>query len=248
MTKKAAATAHGAEADSKSAYTRQRIMDAAAYVLSRKGYAGTRLSDVAEVAQVRAPAIYYYFSSREELIEEVMSAGSCDMRLYVTEVLAQLPADRTPMDRILAAVEAHLRHVLDLSDYATAATRNAGQVPEDIRERQREEEARYGSLWRKLIDDAVEAGELRPDLDPRVARMLVLGAVNWATEWWNPRRGSLQVVVRTAQSIVLHGLSSASRLEPADQARRKPGSLPGAADVQRGSPGLGAIAFGAVQS
>ena len=38
------------------------------------------------------------------------------------------------------------------------------------------------------------------------ARMLVLGALNWAAEWWNPRRGSLDTVVRTAQSLVRHGL------------------------------------------
>jgi TetR/AcrR family transcriptional regulator, cholesterol catabolism regulator len=43
------------EAGSKSARTRQRILDAAAYVLSRKGYAGTRLSDVAGQAEIQAP-------------------------------------------------------------------------------------------------------------------------------------------------------------------------------------------------
>jgi TetR/AcrR family transcriptional regulator, cholesterol catabolism regulator len=41
------------------------------------------------------------------------------------------------------------------------------------------------------------------------ARMLVLGALNWAAEWWNPRRGSLDAVVRTAQSLVRHGLGPA---------------------------------------
>ncbi len=37
---------------------------------------------------------------------------------------------------------------------------------------------------------------------------MVLGALNWASEWWNPRRGSLEVVVRTAQSLVRHGLAA----------------------------------------
>jgi hypothetical protein len=40
------------------------------------------------------------------------------------------------------------------------------------------------------------------------ARMMVLGALNWAAEWWNPRRGSLDTVVRTAQSLVRHGLGA----------------------------------------
>ena len=44
-----------------------------------KGYAGTRLSDVAEYAEIQAPAIYYYFPSREDLIEEVMYSGIAEM-------------------------------------------------------------------------------------------------------------------------------------------------------------------------
>jgi hypothetical protein len=62
-------------------------------------------------------------------------------------------------------------------------------------------------MWRKLLQDAENAGLLRPGLDPMAARMMVLGALNWAAEWWNPRRGSLDTVVRTAQSLVRHGLA-----------------------------------------
>ncbi|WP_405138669.1 TetR/AcrR family transcriptional regulator [Nocardia sp. NBC_01388] len=194
-------------AESKAVRTRKRILDAAAYVLSRKGYAGTRLSEVAEIAELQAPAIYYYFPSKDDLVEEVMWAGIADMNVHVGGVLAEVPAEVRPIDRILVAVEAHMRHELEISDYTTASIRNAGQVPEKIRVRQLEEEAKYGKMWRALFDDAVAAGELRSGLDPVIARMLVLGALNWAAEWWTPERGSLDTVVRTAQDIVRNGLS-----------------------------------------
>lgn len=197
------------EADSKSARTRARILDAAAHVLSVKGYAGTRLSDVAETAEIQAPAIYYYFSSREDLIEEVMYAGIADMARYLQEALNALPPDTSAMDRIMAAVEAHLRHELELSDYATASIRNSGQVPDRLRGRQLKEEDRYGRIWRRLFDDAVADGEIRADLDPRIAHLLTLGALNWTAEWWDPRRASVDAIVKNAQSVVRHGLSPA---------------------------------------
>jgi len=193
---------------SKSARTRQRILDATAHVLSIKGYSGTRLADIAEHAQVQAPAIYYYFPSREDVIEEVMWAGIARMRSHVKEVLSGLTPEAGPLDRIEAAVEAHLRHELEISDYTRAAIRNAGQLPEKIQSRQLTEARKYADLWRMLIADAAVAGELRPDLDPRAARLLILGALNWAVEWWNPRRGPLDVIVHTAQSLVRHGLSA----------------------------------------
>ncbi|MEC3953742.1 TetR/AcrR family transcriptional regulator [Nocardia sp. CDC153] len=224
MVRKSAATTETPEpagTESKAARTRTRILDAAAFVLSRKGYGGTRLSDVAEQAGLQAPAIYYHFPSREDLIEEVMWAGVASMREHVEAVLDALPADTPPLDRIDAAVEAHLRHELEISDYATAAIRNAGQVPERIRARQVAEDNRYADTWRELFAAARDAGLLRPDLDVSAARMLVLGALNWSAEWWNPRRGSLDSVVRTAQTMIRNGLSAAaSAAEPAKPRRR----------------------------
>lgn len=195
------------EPDTKSARTKTRILDAAAKVLSTKGYSGMRLADVAEVAELQAPAIYYYFSSREDLIEEVMWAGTAHMREHLVEVLAGVPAGSGPLDRLLIAVEAHLRHELELSDYATASIRNSGQVSEKIRARQLVEENKYGELWHGLLKAALREGEIREDLDLFIAQMLIFGALNWTTEWWNPKRGSVDKVVANAQSFVRSALS-----------------------------------------
>jgi TetR/AcrR family transcriptional regulator, cholesterol catabolism regulator len=182
--------------------TRRRILDATAYLLSRQGYAGTRLSDVARRAAIQTPAIYYYFDSRDDLIEEVLACGLADMREYLVSTLAALPAAASAIDRILAAADAHLRHELELSDYTTATIRNRGQIPAHLRIRADEEAARYGAIWRQLFDDVANTGALRADVDPRIAQMLIMGALNWAAEWWDPSRTALDAVVDAAQSLI----------------------------------------------
>ena len=167
-----------------------------------------RLSDVAEAADLQAPAIYYYFDSREDLIEEVMWVGIADMREHLTRVLDALPPGTPAMDRILVAAEAHLRHELEISDYTTASIRNAGQVPDKIRKRQLAEEARYGEIWRDLMSSAAAEGTLRADLDPYIAQMLVLGSLNWTAEWWSPKRGKVDLVVANARSFIRHAISA----------------------------------------
>ena len=72
------------------------------------------------------------------------------------------------------------------------------------------EEERYGDIWRRLINDVARDGVLRPDLDLYIAQMLVLGALNWAVEWWNPRRSSVEAVVENAQSIIRYGIADAA--------------------------------------
>ena len=193
--------------DSKSQRTRTRILDAAAHLLSVKGFSGLRLTDVAADAQLQAPGIYYHFSSREALIEEVMYCGISSLRQHLMQTLRDLPPETLSMDKIMTAVEAHLRHVLELSDYATASSRNASQIPEHLRTRQKEEEAAYGQIWQQLFLTANADGELREDVDPQIARFLVLGALNWAVEWWKPGRDSVDAVVSAAQALVGGGLA-----------------------------------------
>ncbi|SKS06486.1 TetR family transcriptional regulator [Mycobacteroides abscessus subsp. abscessus] len=140
-----------------------------------------------------------------------MWAGIADMRKHVAKVLDDLPDGTLPLERLLAAAEAHLLHELELSDYTTASIRNAGQIPLKIRKRQIREEEQYGDMWRKLINDIARERSLRPELDLYIAQMLVLGALNWAVEWWNPRRGSVEAVVATAQSMIRYGLASEAK-------------------------------------
>lgn len=193
---------------SKSERTRERLILAAAVTLSRLGYAGTRLSDVADEAGVQAPAIYYYFQSREELIEEVVTVGTIRLREYVMGAVDAAPAGTTALARLDIAVEAHLRQLMSDSGFAHAVIRNIGQLPDSIRSNQLIEERKYARFWRGLFQAAKDEGALRPDLDPELAQLLLVGALNWATEWWAPKRGPLENLITTAQTIIRHGIEA----------------------------------------
>lgn len=202
---------------SKSARTKSRILDAAAAVLCERGFAGTRLSDIAERAKCQPPAIYYYFDSREALIAEVIWLGIARLRTHVQEAV-DAHVDGSAADRLHAATEAHLRYVLVESDYTMAAIRNAAQMPLELRERQLAEQKEYAVLWRTLFSDVREAGLLREGADERLARMLLLGALNWATEWWQPTGESVDTLVRNARFILATGFLAP---EPACRSGRK---------------------------
>lgn len=181
--------------------TRERILSAAAKVLSSQGLARTRLQLIADEAGLRAPAVYYYFASREELILEVLREGQVRVREHVEDALDGLPGDVGPRERIAATVEAHLRVELELSDFAAAVVRTAGHLPEDLRARLAPDVEAYHVVWRALLADAERAGLLHPGMDLQVARMLVVGALNWAVEWHDPAR-AVDLVVTHAQRLV----------------------------------------------
>ena len=55
--------------------TRQGILEAAARIFRRDGYASARLSDIAAEMGMKAGSLYYHFGSREALVEAVMEQG-----------------------------------------------------------------------------------------------------------------------------------------------------------------------------
>ncbi len=181
--------------------TRQRLLHAAAVILSQRGYSESRLGEIAAAADLKAPAIYYHFAGRDALITAALREGQILVRQHVLAALEKLPADAPAEDRILSAVDAHLRVELELSDFANAVVRTAGHVPPQIRADIEGEITAYHDVWRELLAEAQAAGALHPGLDLSIARMLVLGSLNWAAEWRTPMT-SVDEVVAAAEMIV----------------------------------------------
>lgn len=186
--------------------TRQRILAAAARILTTKGYATTRLSEIADEAGLHPPGVYYYFASRQELIAEVMRVGQRRVRDHVESSVRNAPPGSNALQKISIAVKAHLEVELRLSDFATAVTRNSSQLPERVSSALRAESESYHSLWRDLLESARREGLLPAGLDIGVARMLVIGALNLTPEWWRAEDASIDVLVETAQKLVRRGL------------------------------------------
>lgn len=165
---------------------RTQILDAAAEVIAERGYAGTTLAEIAARAGTHAGSLYYHFASREELVEEVLQRGVRLAHAHVRAAVAALPDGTSARDRLSAAVREHLRFQLETSSYARAAARATGNVPDDMRARINASFRLYGRYLDGLVADAVQAGAVDPAVDRHALRMLVIGAANWAPEWFRP--------------------------------------------------------------
>jgi AcrR family transcriptional regulator len=189
----------------KSERTRERILDAAAAAFRERGFAATRLSDIAERAKLQAPSLYYHFASKEELIEVVLALGVTRTFEHVNARVAEVPED-DPLGRLRAAIEAHVEMVLETGNYSAANLRLYGQMPDDIRRRLQRIQRRVGHYWNELLVQARDAGAIRSDLNLSAVRMLILGALNWTAEWYQPPGLTPDEIASHATAVVLEGL------------------------------------------
>jgi AcrR family transcriptional regulator len=197
---------------------RQQILDAAAKVLARRGYAGTQLSEITQQARTQPGSLYYHFESREELIEEVLRQGVTLSFARARAVVDSLPADTPARDRLTAALRVHLKFQLIESDYARAAVRSIGQYPEDMWSRVNAKFRAYGKFFDGLIAASMKAGEIDPGVDRSALRMLILGAANWAPEWYQ-RRGtsSVEQIGDLLIRLMLSGVGTCGKSEGSGQ-------------------------------
>ena len=197
-----------ARTETKSARTRQRILDAAARAFQRRGYASVTLKDIAALAEMQAGSLYYHFDTKEELVEAVLDAGVEGAIAATREAVDALGPEADPLARLRAAIAAHLRFVLAEDAYASANIRMLSQVPDAIRERHLKRQRAYGAFWRTLFRQAAAAGAIRPDLDLSVARMLALGALNWSVEWYREGGRTPSEIAAHATTMILDGVTA----------------------------------------
>ena len=192
---------------SKSQKTRERVLDAAAKIFRQKGYAATRLADIAAAADTQAGSLYYHFDSKEQLLDEVLERGHGRVAETVRQRINELGPAASYRDRLAVAILAHLEINLRHDDYAAANIHLHNQVPEAIRQRHIQIHRAYAAYWHDLFAKARTAGEIRADVDISIARLNLFGMMNWSIEWYRPGRLEIEELADSMCRTLFDGIT-----------------------------------------
>lgn len=169
------------------ALRRAELIAIAGSLFREKGYARTTLADVGERAGLDRATIYYYVASKKELFES-SHEGVLDEQLRFVEGLR---ADRELATREkLRAFITYLTRSFDASyPQASVYIQQMHRVANDPSPWAREmhqKTRRMEAATRALVQDAVERGKLRSDIDVRIATKGLFGMLNWMSRWYAP--------------------------------------------------------------
>lgn len=187
---------------------RAAIVDAAAALYARSGFANASVSDVAKRCKISKGAIYHYFESKEDILYEAMIAHIKALEAAAVEAAAG--AGRP---------EQKLRDLAQrfMALYAGAADRHKVLLNE-LDRLPRAQRAEIVAIQRKLIGivrDMIVA--IEPALGRKSARafavtMLLFGSINWTHTWFDPKGPiSAAALADAAVDMVLGGLSGVAR-------------------------------------
>ena len=196
-------------AASKSEKSRDLILESAAKLFRRQGFSATTLRQIASMAEIKAGSVYYYFNSKEAILDEVLDRGLRHVFESVKTTVKQA-GKVSHRRRIGLAIEAHLVALLETSDFTSANIRIYGQLPEHLKKPHRPLRRAYAKYWDQLFLNARRAGEIRADIEIVPLRIFVLGALNWTIEWFSlDSKDAVLRLARRTELLIFDGVKKA---------------------------------------
>ena len=158
---------------------RVALLAAAARHFANGGFEAASMRDIAREVGMLAGSMYYHFPSKDALIEELYALGVGQVTSAVERALVDVTG---PWPRLEAACVGHLDALLSDSSFARVMTADLSRVPPRLRRRLVARRDAYEQRFTALISDL----PLPPDIDRRLLRLHVLGALNWTPTWYRP--------------------------------------------------------------
>jgi len=160
--------------------TRQRILDAALNIFSRKGYYDTRMDEIVDESHTSKGSIYFHFPNKERLFIALVDQFADVLERNVTEAISEHPQG---MARVRVALEAVLDTFGKYRRPAKILLVQAVGLGTVFEKKRMEVTDRFAALIRTYLEEAIAVGDIQPT-DTEVTAHAWMGAIyNVVIQW-----------------------------------------------------------------
>jgi AcrR family transcriptional regulator len=197
------------------------ILQAAAQVFSEDGYDRSAIRSVAERAGVSVPGLYYYVSSKEELLYLLQYHA---FRSLVERYQAESPGLTDPAARLELLIRIHFERFLPNIAELNVCSRELDRLKGEYLARIQALQHQYFALAVRLFADLGEQHG-RLNVDARAAALAMFGSINWVYTWYRPGVDPpAGVLAANLLTLYLHGVLPSRAEGSRDTATRRSGN------------------------
>ena len=185
---------------------REELLELAAAMFAERGLRATTVRDIADAAGILSGSLYHHFSSKEEMVDEVL-------RTFLDWLFERyqriIDTESNPLARLkglfMASFDAIERHHAEVVIYQDEAKRLSGQPRfayiDELNVRQRK-------MWVDVLTEGIEQGYFQPDIDVDLVYRFIRDTTWVSVRWYQPG-GPLtaEQVGRQYLAIVLDGVA-----------------------------------------
>ena len=158
------------------------ILRTAAAIFAEKGYHDSSIRDISRATGVSLSGLYYYFSSKEELLFLIQEHCFTTLQENLERLLEH---ETDPLRRFQLMVENHLRFFVNNMKEMKVLSHELESLRGEYRETVNIKKRQYTETCRAVVV------ALKPDespIDTRIAVFGLFGMMNWIYNWYHPER------------------------------------------------------------
>ena len=186
---------------------RDELLRLAAAMFAERGLRATTVRDIADSAGILSGSLYHHFSSKEEMVDEVLRGFLDWLFDRYQQIVATEP---NPLERLkglfMASFEAIAPRHAEVVIYQDEAKRLSSQPRfAYVEERNRQQR----KMWVDVLTEGIEQGLFRPDVDVDLVYRFIRDTTWVSVRWYQPG-GPLtaEQVGQQYLSIVLGGITT----------------------------------------
>ncbi len=139
----------------------------------KEGFARTSVDEIATDLAMSKKTFYKYFSSKEDLVQQIMERFMGSVRGNVERILLSDKSAVEKLSEIIAMIGTNAGRLSPA--FGQDIQRRIPQLWKHIEEFRRQ---RISEVFARLITQGVNEGTMRPDMNARVFLMCVLGSID----------------------------------------------------------------------
>lgn len=209
--------AAAAEGDGENYHDRRTgIVRAAVALFRERGYRRTSLADIGEAVGAERASLYYYFSSKEEILKEAVTPIVLRNTAIAEEIRDSAePAPAKLRRLVIGLLQSFADNYPLLYMYLEENLSHVGKNRQAWAAEMRAVNRRYVRAIEQIIEQGITAGSLRPLADPQILANGLMGLVSWTHRWYNPNESSVDAAkLGTAYAdLLVGGLAATSESE-----------------------------------
>ena len=180
---------------------RQDLMRVAARLFRQRGFEAVTTRDIAAAAGMHSGSPFYHFESKGVLLFAIIQAGMQAAIAAQAEIVRSAPP--AAADQLRALVRHHYEVLLGPdSDFIPVMLYEGRSLTPAQQAAITELRKAYEAPWEPVLAALAAQGQL--SADPGMARLMILGALNWSVQWFDPQGpASLSMLTDQALSLFL---------------------------------------------
>ncbi len=154
--------------------TKEDILSAAGKLFAAFGYHETSMAKIAEKAHISKGTLYWYFSGKEELFEELITTG---FNIFFTNIKNIVEKEVTADRMLYSYIKTKINFLEKHKEIAKVAAKNMEIISPKMKEKAREKHEEMIGLIKYIIEKGKKEKTFR-DIDPIDTAVLIIGMTN----------------------------------------------------------------------